>query len=796
MSNHRTFADAFAHIQVPANILDEHVPPQQNENLQNENLVQEPVQVPVLVEIPVQVHVHENIESADIEEDEASQNNDFVVTIANIRDGIISNKTSQSYLGDITHFLKWVISNEADWLTDYGKTALADVFVQREDETPRVFRARSVLQLKNLLRDSFDTNIVHIDAITPTRYMDYILTLTGRGGNRHLTQSAYSNKRSALYHLYRLHNRIGFRERFRTELGNLYKGFFRTLTQHRHVYGQMENNNRSTHVGKEAMSVELFKCLCGWLLSYGTIDGVFANTYLILTWNLACRASNTANIRFKDISWSTCFDSFSIIFEHSKTDQLGEEAKYLRHLYANPNVPLVCPVLALSIYLSSSFNTTQYADHYLFPGKDQSKRFGKILASVLVRNSEAVRKLGFSLHDVGTHSIRKGAVSYLSSLPGGPPSAAICIRAGWTMGKIKDVYMRYVTSGDQFVGRCLCLLPILRVDFGCSPPYFVKVHDAAWLDELNRCQFPMIQLIAGLGRLSLMCLASIIYHRHWILSYMHVNHVFRVTCHTLRNGELLALINSSNNKDMIQVTHPWTDNNAFSGIPPHVSIMQQVTQVLDKQSQLVGDFIVQLEKSLEQMGIDGGRMSESNLKDILKNFEEKFINRIGVTQQIVLENDVEMKRVENGRTYTVHYYLNSYKRVPVNWRFPRCGVADLWRHWWIGDSVRQIPPLRMLSVGDVKHLDSFQLDEEEQHGRTGKNKTRRRMARKTLNDMNFLMKFVTDKVVSEGAYEEDKSTVSVDRMFQLVVNCFDIGARDAQKKWSTIVNDVRSKKIT
>ena len=45
-----------------------------------------------------------------------------------------------------------------------------------------------------------------------------------------------------------------------------------------------------------------------------------------------------------------------------------------------------------------------------------------------------MRLLGFEVTDIGTHSIRKVAISYLASLPGGPPIAAVCIRAGWTMG--------------------------------------------------------------------------------------------------------------------------------------------------------------------------------------------------------------------------------------------------------------------------------------------------------------------------------------------------------------------------
>jgi ribosomal protein L32E len=52
----------------------------------------------------------------------------------------------------------------------------------------------------------------------------------------------------------------------------------------------------------------------------------------------------------------------------------------------------------------------------------------------------------------------------------------------------------------------------------------------------------------------------------------------------------------------------------------------------------------------------------------------------------------------------LHYYGNKYHRVPKEWRFPRCGAHDLWRQWWVGDSLQNIPPLVYIEYEDVKHL--------------------------------------------------------------------------------------------
>jgi hypothetical protein len=168
------------------------------------------------------------------------------------------------------------------------------------------------------------------------------------------------------------------------------------------------------------MSVALFRKLCHWLLlDRQTNDGVFAHCFLLLTWNLGCRVNNTTIIKFQDISWSHCFDCFQILFAHSKTDQTGEHSLYPRHIFANPCDSIVCPVLSLSIYFASCFSgAEQSQDSYLFPGKQQEHRFSNIINRVLSENVDDVKALGYELSQIGSHSIRKGSASYLTSMPG------------------------------------------------------------------------------------------------------------------------------------------------------------------------------------------------------------------------------------------------------------------------------------------------------------------------------------------------------------------------------------------
>ena len=417
------------------------------------------------------------------EGDDAGVGDDDIVVDAvdldQVRDSVVADRTMNSYIGDILGFLSWCRVNDmADWLTDLCKLEL-DSFVRRENESLHVHRARVRLAMKNLLRNAHSDPLCHLELITPDGYMRHIISLRHRRNGGYLTKSAYGNKRAALFHLFRMHNKVGYSTEFRVELSNLYRGFFRTLTLKRQQPeengpAEAEPDGEARHgsrEGKEPMSTDLYKAIAGWLLDFGTIDGVFAHCFLTLTWSLSCRTNNTASILMSDISWATCFDAFEVFFAHSKTDQVGDDAKYPRHIFANPHLPLICPVLSLSMYLSCCFNTPILPTTQLFPGNRQETRFASILSRLLAAHQDDLRRLGYNVKDVGTHSIRKGAASYLSSLPSGPNPTSICIRGGWTMGRVRDIYM--VHQFRRSVRRALLIVVAYFVNGVCMLTSFL-----------------------------------------------------------------------------------------------------------------------------------------------------------------------------------------------------------------------------------------------------------------------------------------------------------------------------------
>ncbi len=148
------------------------------------------------------------------------------------------------------------------------------------------------------------------------------------------------------------------------------------------------------------------------------------------------------------------------------------------------------------------------------------------------------------------------------------------------MGKVKDIYMHYVDSGDQFVGRCLSLLLLLSSNFASLPPYF---PDTATDDGKNRLealclsQFLMVACLPNYGLLTWMCLATVLYHHNWILENFMVNHV--VCCVSTVLHQVDVVQHCDTNPGFVIVTCPWNDNagHVFTDVPPYVAMLQELT---------------------------------------------------------------------------------------------------------------------------------------------------------------------------------------------------------------------------
>jgi hypothetical protein len=160
---------------------------------------------------------------------------------------------------------------------------------------------------------------------------------------------------------------------------------------------------------------------------------------------------------------------------------------------------------------------------------------------VLKGKVDLIRSLGFEIQQIVTHSIRKGSSSYLTSLPGGPPAAAIIIRGGWSMGNVKDCYFKYIEAGNQYCGCCLTISPVLLWQLAASPSFFETStsEEEEYAFQTCKNQFGTLIDLSGFGKLLRMCVASMLHHCDWFSSTLYHGHVIFNSSIILRDWQFI-----------------------------------------------------------------------------------------------------------------------------------------------------------------------------------------------------------------------------------------------------------------
>ena len=89
------------------------------------------------------------------------------------------------------------------------------------------------------------------------------------------------------------------------------------------------------------------------------------------------------------------------------------------------------------------------------------------------RKKEEFDKLGVKPVDLGLHSTRIDSITFVcSGCTVSPPMSLICLQACCSMGNVKDRYIHYEKSGDQFCGRGVTGISPLCKEFAVSSAYF------------------------------------------------------------------------------------------------------------------------------------------------------------------------------------------------------------------------------------------------------------------------------------------------------------------------------------
>mmetsp|Transcript_24789 Transcript_24789/g.53608 ORF Transcript_24789/g.53608 Transcript_24789/m.53608 type:complete len:534 (-) Transcript_24789:1085-2686(-) len=179
--------------------------------------------------------------------------------------------------------------------------------------------------------------------------------------------------------------------------------------------------------GKQPLMSSGYNMLAGKLLSFNPTErpvggqattGSFAWAFFLLMWNLMSRTETVDAIMLQHMGWRE--DSLVIQEQGHKGDQTGE-AKYWKHVYANPGDPEVCPVLALALVVFAGPARDTLGKQQIFLGSNNKDRFAKTLHQIIRALPEPeLQLLGGERADIGPYSLRKGSASFCLGQVSGP----------------------------------------------------------------------------------------------------------------------------------------------------------------------------------------------------------------------------------------------------------------------------------------------------------------------------------------------------------------------------------------
>ena len=445
--------------------------------------------------------------------------------------------------------------------------------------------------------------------------------------------------------------------------------------------------------GKDSMTFEAYKLTCQLLLKESKQEHLFALAWLTIQWNLISRSEATETISFKQIFWDA--DHVKIYFAKHKGDQAGTNKDEPRHMYSNPIIPEICPIRALSAYLLCCPDVVTEGGR-IFPGSDQRSRFNRIFHATVNRNSELYLAAGIDPQEIGTHSIRKGAATYCcAGVHPGPPVVSVCLRAGWSLGRVKKRYLKYEVAGDELVGRTLTGIPPTSSEFGISPVFYKNSHESyVFSDSLLKAIFP--QHPESIKKFLQVCLASSLYHEEFTLSSIDNNHSPFHTSNFIRIAALYP-----NRKKFVTTSLPWENKPgcpALTGIPIHCSILNKLMEIHQMQKDLPSSMVAKFVEALDNRMIgDAGSILAKKVMDrvneigddinkkVQSQFNDGSYNQGNThtqqTQSIVArtmlreenatpsENEPRLLFPDEG--IFVHFWNDRQRTVPKDFKFPK-----------------------------------------------------------------------------------------------------------------------------
>jgi hypothetical protein len=215
-----------------------------------------------------------------------------------------------------------------------------------------------------------------------------------------------------------------------------------------------------------------------------------------------------------------------------------------------------------------------------------SNRYSKILSEVVRGELPPSIDLGADPKDIGTHSTRKGAASYVSGIDG-VPAVEVNLRGGWSIGKVQNIYIVSSPGGDQILGRVLSGADIHSREFSVLPPHFTRAAldwllDYGWNKIVPGYSF----YPPGFQRVIPFLLASIVFHEPYIRKWFETGHqLFTMKLFSIKKSSTQSLL--SYLKENVTTGIGSDGDLHATGIPTNLILANRICSLEDKQIDIV-----------------------------------------------------------------------------------------------------------------------------------------------------------------------------------------------------------------
>ena len=341
--------------------------------------------------------------------------------------------------------------------------------------------------------------------------------------------------------------------------------------------GNMDENEA------DPIPMDLYKLISTWAVKEGN---VMLHTWTLLQWNLMARSVNVEPLGLHNLK--VFRDSLQFLYDQNKSDQEGAKTT-VKHVYANPLNPFICPVLSLGIYVS--LNASKFRDsEFLFKANADAKKkaatnnYCSQLKELLNRKREIV--VGFiRLAHANAHGWRKGSATHATSgTTAPPPIPSVARRGEWSLGKVLDVYWHCAEPGDHYLGRVVSGLDPLSKDFGVLPAHFKLENplENPFVAEAMDLMFgPILRTWTDTPQdptgVLLRLLAAVVHHFDWIKAIAKQGG----TAHPYNNIPLMFKPELVPELKELVTMEPSPVLKEATGIPPHVGQSLKLQKLLE-----------------------------------------------------------------------------------------------------------------------------------------------------------------------------------------------------------------------